>query len=182
MLAGYLTSLCPCVCAVSALADRVLVPGAADGALPTLRFDALVAELALLAPRFALELPPYFLNNARGLATLEGMAKSADPSFDVLQAVYPFALRRLLADPRGSPLLRRTLEALTRDAHGALDLERVRRLLKEAAILSGRSRRQLLAEAVRTPGGRRLGRDVALALVAKPWRQKRNSIRTPPQV
>ena len=159
--------------ALSALADRVLLPGATAGDLPTLRFDVLIAELALLAPRFALELPPYFLNNARGLATLEGMAKSADPEFDVLQAVYPFALRRLLADPRGSPLLRKTLDALTRDDDGRLDLERVRRLLNEAAALSGRSRRQLLAEAVRTPGGRRLGRDVGLAVIAKSWRRVR---------
>ena len=62
---------------------------------PGWRFEKLITELALIAPRFRLRLPPYFLNNARALATLEGMAKSADESFDVLQAVYPFALRRL---------------------------------------------------------------------------------------
>jgi hypothetical protein len=141
---------CDLEAALTALADRVLVPpstvrtgagstaaagsaaagGGGGGAtpaatttastLPTLRFDRLIAELAVLAPRFALQLPPYFLNNARALATLEGMARSADPSFDVLQAVYPFALRRLLADPTGSPRLRRTLDALTRDADGRI--------------------------------------------------------------
>ena len=140
-------------------------------ALPTLEFGALLAQLALIAPRFSLQLPPYFLNNARGLATLEGMAKSADPSFDVLQAVYPFALRRLLADPSNSPLLRSTLRELTRDANGRLDLERVRRLIDDAARLSGRPRRKLIAEAARTPGGRALGRDVALATAAGAWRR-----------
>ena len=199
---------CDLEAALTALADRVLVPpstvrtgagstaaaGSAAGAggggatraatttastLPTLRFDRLIAELAVLAPRFALQLPPYFLNNARALATLEGMARSADPSFDVLQAVYPFALRRLLADPTGSPRLRRTLDALTRDADGRIDLARVRRLVDEASGLSGRPRRSLLLEALRTPGGRRLGRDVVLAMAVAllrrlqwlPWRR-----------
>lgn len=199
---------CDLAAALTALADRVLVPpstvrtgagstaaaGSAAGAggggatraatttastLPTLRFDRLIAELAVLAPRFALQLPPYFLNNARALATLEGMARSADPSFDVLQAVYPFALRRLLADPTGSPRLRRTLDALTRDADGRIDLARVRRLVDEASGLSGRPRRSLLLEALRTPGGRRLGRDVVLAMAVAllrrlqwlPWRR-----------
>ena len=197
---------CDLEAALTALADRVLVPpstvrtgagstaaaGSAAGGggatraatttastLPTLRFDRLIAELAVLAPRFALQLPPYFLNNARALATLEGMARSADPSFDVLQAVYPFALRRLLADPTGSPRLRRTLDALTRDADGRIDLARVRRLVDEASGLSGRPRRSLLLEALRTPGGRRLGRDVVLAMAVAllrrlqwlPWRR-----------
>ena len=156
--------------ALSALADKVLIEPSdkASGELPTLRFDALITELAFLAPRFALQLPPYFLNNARALATLEGMARSADPSFDVLQAVYPFALRRLLADPRDSPLLRSTLDALTRDeATGRLDLLRVRRLLDDASRLSGRPRRQLVIEAAQTPGGRRLAREVAAATVRK---------------
>ena len=199
---------CDLEAALTALADRVLVPpstvrtgagstaaagsaagGGGGGAtraatttastLPTLRFDRLIAELAVLAPRFALQLPTYFLNNARALATLEGMARSADPSFDVLQAVYPFALRRLLADPTGSPRLRRTLDALTRDADGRIDLARVRRLVDEASGLSGRPRRSLLLEALRTPGGRRLGRDVVLAMAVAllrrlqwlPWRR-----------
>jgi len=201
---------CDLEAALTALADRVLVPpstvltgagstaaagsaaagGGGGGAtpaatttastLPTLRFDRLIAELAVLAPRFALQLPPYFLNNARALATLEGMARSADPSFDVLQAVYPFALRRLLADPTGSPRLRRTLDALTRDADGRIDLARVRRLVDEASGLSGRPRRSLLLEALRTPGGRRLGRDVVLAMAVAllrriQWRPRRRA-------
>jgi aarF domain-containing kinase len=168
--------------ALTSLADRVLVVpnedcGPADEPvpppLPSLRFDALIAELAILAPRFALTLPPYFLNNARALATLEGMARSADPRFDVIQAVYPFALRRLLADPRNSPRLRATLRELTRGADGAIDLPRVRRLLDEAARLSGRPRRQLALEAARTPGGRALAWDVARALLSRVWSRVR---------
>ena len=51
-----------------------------------------------------------------------------------------------------------------------LDLGRVRRLLNDAARLSGRKRRSLMWEAARTPGGRALGADVALAAAAGAWR------------
>ena len=54
----------------------------------------LVSSLLGVGTRFAFKLPPYFINNARALATLEGMAKSADPTFNVLSVVYPFALQR----------------------------------------------------------------------------------------
>jgi aarF domain-containing kinase len=132
--------------------------------LPRLQFNELITELALLAPRFAFKLPPYFLNNARALATLEGMARSADPDFDVLQVVYPFALRRLLADPRASPRLRATLVRLTHNERGQLDAQRLARLLQETARLSGRSRRRVVWDAARSPGGRAFfARDVLLA-------------------
>jgi len=132
--------------------------------LPKLRFDALLGELAALAPAFAFELPPYFLNNARAIATLEGMAKSADPSFDVLQVVYPFALRRLLsADPKSSPLLHSTLRSLTTDEDGVADPAKLRALLVDSAKLSGRRPLTVLLDAARTRGGRAFALDLAAA-------------------
>lgn len=85
----------------------------------------------------------------------------------MLQVIYPFALRRLLADPRGSPLLGRTLRDLTRGDDGHLDLRRVGRLLDEAAALSKLPRRKLLLDAARTKGGRAFGREVAAAGAAR---------------
>ena len=165
--------------ALDGAASRVLRYGddgdeggeARTSTLPTLRFDALLGELDGLAPNFGFELPPYFLNNARAIATLEGMALSADPSFDVLKVVYPFALRRLLADPRGSPLLRQTLRSLTRDARGAPDLGRLRALLLDSAALSGRSRTAIMLDAALTRGGRAFAWDFARAWLRArvPW-------------
>lgn len=115
--------------------------------------------------------PPYFLNNARAIATLEGMAKSADPDFDVLQVVYPFALRRLLSDPRGSPRLRATLRELTHDAHGRPDLRKLSALLRESAALTGRSRLAVLTDAALTRGGRAFALDFMRTwLVTRPAR------------
>lgn len=76
--------------ALEALADSVLTPQAQG--LPTLNFQSLIAQLALIAPQFAFQLPPYFLNNARALGTLEGMARSADPGFDILKASHSLKL------------------------------------------------------------------------------------------
>ena len=130
------------------------------------------------APNFGFELPPYFLNNARAIATLEGMALSADPSFDVLKVVYPFALRRLLADPRGSPLLRQTLRSLTRDARGAPDLSRLRALLLDSAALSGRSRAAIMLDAALTRGGRAFAWDFVRAWLRArvPWLRGRRGV------
>ena len=68
----------------------------------------------------------------------------------MLKVVYPFALRRLLADPRGSPRLRETLRSLTRDARGEPDLRRLRALLRDSAALSGRSRLSVMLDAATT--------------------------------
>ena len=67
-------------------------------------------------PRFRFTLPPYFVNNARALGTLEGMARTADPTFNILAVVYPFALTRLLANPTRSPVLRRVARRLATDS------------------------------------------------------------------
>ena len=156
--------------------DDELADDDGERALPSLRFDALIGELASIAPAFAFELPPYFLNNARAIATLEGMAKSADPSFDVLQVVYPFALRRLLADPRGSPRLRQTLRSLTSGEDGSPSLVKMRALLRDSARLSGTSQLAVALDAARTPGGRAFARDLVgaggRALVRRVRRRK----------
>jgi FMN phosphatase YigB (HAD superfamily) len=162
--------------ALQAAADRVLVypaGGFAPDTLPSLRFDQLLGELAFLAARFEFQLPPYFLNNARGLATLEGMALSADPSFDLVRVVYPFALRRLLADPTSSPLVRDTLWTLVTDDSGAVRPSKLRALLRDTALLSGVSRRRIVADFATSAGGRALAADVAKAWVWRPTARRR---------
>lgn len=124
--------------------------------VPTLRFDRLLTSLLLLAPRFAFTLPPYFVNNARALGTLEGMARRVDPSFSVLREVYPFALRRILTNPTNSPRLEATLVTLTHDAEtGRVRWQNLRRLLLDAARLLGIRQRSLLAEVLSSSAGRR---------------------------
>jgi predicted unusual protein kinase regulating ubiquinone biosynthesis (AarF/ABC1/UbiB family) len=121
-----------------------------------------VGEIARIAPAFAFELPPYFLNNARALASLEGLARAADPTFSIVASVYPFALTTLLADKSGSPLLRRTLDDLATDPEtDTLSLKRMRTLVTQLAELSRKRKARVYWDVLCTRGGRRLARQWA---------------------
>ena len=91
--------------------------------------------------------------------------------------VYPFALRRLLSDPRGSPLLRRTLVQLTHDpTSGRPDPRRLRRLLRQTAKLSGRSRARLVLDAALSTGGRAFAFEVLGATLGNALRGLRRRL------
>lgn len=66
--------------AANAILER---PDPKDGGsrVPQLRFDKLIGAMASFAPRFQFTLPPYFLNNARAIGALEGLAKTGDLFF-----------------------------------------------------------------------------------------------------
>ncbi|CAJ1439503.1 unnamed protein product [Effrenium voratum] len=130
-----------------------------DSEVPSLRFAALLEQLAFLAPRYEFQLPPYFLNNARALGCLEGMARTVDPEFNILRKVYPFALKRLLSNPSDSPVLRKTLRDLCEEG-GRLRLSRAQKLVADAARLTRKSPRSVAADALRSRGGRRFLRSL----------------------
>jgi len=146
--------------ALSAAANAVLErPTEGDGRLPELRFDRLIGALAGFAPRFQFTLPPYFLNNARAIGTLEGLAKTADPSFNLLSEVYSFSIRQLLTSE--SPGMRKTLRDLTYDpVTQKPSYRRMKALVKEAALISGNRKRRVLWDAAKTRGGRSFARRV----------------------
>jgi len=129
-------------------------------AIPDLKFDKLLDSLSRLVPRFQFDLPPYFINNARALSTLEGIAKSLDPSFNVLTVMYPYALNRLLQNPSQSPVVERTLQSLIRDTDGRIDRQKIRQLLRDSAVISGKSKRHVVYDILRTKPGRKLTRSI----------------------
>lgn len=127
--------------------------------VPALRFDKLLDALARLIPRFQFDLPPYFLNNARALSTLEGIARSLDPSFSVLQVVYPYALNRLLRNPSNSRVVDKTVQNLIRDpTTGLYDDRKISKLLDDSALITGYKRRKVAYDIMKTRGGRRIFR------------------------
>ena len=140
--------------------DAVSTDGAT--AVPVLRFDKLLAGLSLLVARFQFTLPPYFLNNARALGTLEGLARKLDPSFNSLQALYPYALNRILQNPSMSPVVEQTLLSLIRNRiSGKFDSDRVQKLIDDASLLSGRSRRQVITDVISSKSGKKIARIAA---------------------
>jgi aarF domain-containing kinase len=125
--------------------------------IPTLRFDKLLDALTRMVPRFRFQLPPYFINNARALGTLEGMAREINPSFNVLQTLYPYILRRLLSNPTDSPVVEATLQSLIRSpVTGRVDSRRIQKLLDDSTILTGYSKRKVLSDILKSRNGPRL--------------------------
>jgi predicted unusual protein kinase regulating ubiquinone biosynthesis (AarF/ABC1/UbiB family) len=135
-------------------------PSSDETAIPDLKFDKLLDSLSRLVPRFQFDLPPYFINNARALSTLEGIAKSLDPSFNVLTIMYPYALSRLLRNPSKSEVVERTLQSLIRSEDGVIDRDKIRRLLRDSALISGQSKRRVIWDILKTKEGRRLTRGI----------------------
>jgi predicted unusual protein kinase regulating ubiquinone biosynthesis (AarF/ABC1/UbiB family) len=93
--------------------------------------QGVVENLLRMTVRFPFVMPPYFLNNLRALAILEGLALNADPSFRIMDIVYPYVVRRLLTDP--SPQLQSALQELVLTPFGEPRWDRVEQLLDDAA-------------------------------------------------
>ena len=122
-------------------------------AIPKVKFGEIINALLDVSSRFRFVIPPYFINNVRAIGTLEGMALSADPDFRLLDVVYPFVLRKMLADitetgsSEGSTGKARAAFRnliLKRDTESGLLLprwKRLRRLIKDASQLSMSKRR-----------------------------------------
>lgn len=151
------------------MAEALVYPDDSDSSdgektqIPKLKFDKLLDALARLVPRFRFELPPYFINNARALSTLEGIARSLDSDFNVLRVMYPYCLTRLLANPTKSPVVDETLQSLIRSPiTGRVDRRRVTKLLSDSALLTGYRQRRVLWDILRTKAGRKLAWKIGL--------------------
>jgi predicted unusual protein kinase regulating ubiquinone biosynthesis (AarF/ABC1/UbiB family) len=87
----------------------------------------------------------------------EGIARSLDPSFNVLQIMYPYTLEILLQNPSGSPVVEDTLQKLIRSPiTGRVDPERLKKLLTDSALLTGFKKRRVVWDVIKTRGGRRI--------------------------
>jgi predicted unusual protein kinase regulating ubiquinone biosynthesis (AarF/ABC1/UbiB family) len=143
--------------------------------IPTLRFDKLLDALTRLVPRFRFELPPYFINNARALSTLEGMARELKPTFNVLQVLYPYALNRLLSNPNQNPVVEDTLQSLIRSPiTQRVDVKRVQTILEDSAFLTGYSKGQVVRDILSSDNGARLARLVVREELTRPLRRQWN--------
>ena len=112
--------------------------------VPNLRFDKLLDGLSRLIPRFKFQLPPYFINNARALGTLEGVARTLDSSFNCLSLLYPYALKSLIQNKSGSPVVEATLKSLICNDRGHVDQEKLLTVLQDSSTLTGQSKRRII--------------------------------------
>lgn len=147
--------------------------------IPNLRFDKLLDVLTRLVPRFSFQLPPYFLNNARALATLEGMAREVDPNFNILRHLYPYAISRIFSNPTGSPVVEATLRSLIQTpSTGKIDIGKLRKLLKDASNYSGYSKLKVIQDIAKSKSGPGLvGRLAREQTVGRMFRKRRRKNR-----
>jgi predicted unusual protein kinase regulating ubiquinone biosynthesis (AarF/ABC1/UbiB family) len=64
----------------------------------TFTFQDATEKIFRLTVKFPYILPPYFLNNLRAIATLEGIALMADSRFKISDVIYPYIINRLLTN------------------------------------------------------------------------------------
>ena len=137
--------------------------------VPYLRFDKLLDGLSRLIPRFKFQLPPYFINNARALGTLEGVARTLDSSFNCLSLLYPYALKSLLQNKSGSPVVDSTLKSLIYNDRGHVDREKLFTVLQDSSALTGQSKRRIILDAIKYKGGKKLAKSVLTDVLLLRW-------------
>lgn len=93
--------------------------------------------LVSLGGKFPLVLSPYFIDNLRCLGMLEGLAMRADPDFSVLNVLYPFIMRKILAGGPDS-MYREALQRVLVNRDGVLDWTKLDAMLLEGARAAGR--------------------------------------------
>jgi aarF domain-containing kinase len=126
-------------------------------AVPRVRFERLLPAVTRLVRKYEFSVPPYFFQNVRALATLEGMGLSLDPDFNVLRVVYPYCINRLMRNPSVSAKVRDTFVDICRSPHTTLlSPRRVRMLLNDWAMWTGHRKRRVLWALVTSAGGRRV--------------------------
>ncbi|KAG9445552.1 hypothetical protein H6P81_011680 [Aristolochia fimbriata] len=80
-----------------------------DG-IPDVKFSRVLGRIWSLALKYHFRMPPYYTLLLRSLASFEGLALAADPTFKTFQAAYPYVVQKLLTD--NSPATRRILHSV----------------------------------------------------------------------
>ncbi|KAK4536963.1 hypothetical protein CDCA_CDCA10G2988 [Cyanidium caldarium] len=93
--------------------------------------QGMAEKLLRMTARFPFVLPPYFLNNIRALAMLEGLALNADPTFRMIDVIYPYMVHRMLTD--AAPPLQTALRDFALKPSGEPRWDRIERLLRDAS-------------------------------------------------
>ena len=150
--------------------------------VPILKFDKLLDGLVRLVPRFKFQLPPYFINNARALGTLEGTARTLNPNFNAFSIMYPYALNRILKNPTKSIVVDKTLQKMirfdsvdnytddsdtTHEKKNKIDKRKVIRILNDSCTFTGFSRWRVIKDILKTKNGRKLAREMVVQTIIR---------------
>jgi len=125
--------------------------------IPRVRFDKALAAMSKLIANFEFTIPPYFLNNARAIATLEGIALKLDPSFNIVRVIYPYSINQLMTHPDVSQTSEETFLSICRSPKTRLfDHNRFMKLLQDWSLLTGYPKRKIYFDLITSIGTRRV--------------------------
>ncbi|XP_050209430.1 uncharacterized protein LOC126660133 [Mercurialis annua] len=66
--------------------------------IPDVKFSRVLSKIWSVALKYHFRMPPYYTLVLRSLASLEGLAVTADPNFKTFEAAYPYVVRKLLTE------------------------------------------------------------------------------------
>mmetsp|Transcript_16172 Transcript_16172/g.66913 ORF Transcript_16172/g.66913 Transcript_16172/m.66913 type:complete len:915 (+) Transcript_16172:464-3208(+) len=101
-----------------------------SGGTQNFTFIGITEKLLSLANQFPLVLPSYFVSNMRALATLEGLALTADPDFRIFRLIYPYVVNRVLYSE--NPTLKAALTEMVVDREGSIRWNRLTDMVNDA--------------------------------------------------
>jgi aarF domain-containing kinase len=137
-------------------------------------FSQGLAAMTKLITSYEFTVPPYFLNNCRALATLEGIALTLDPNFNILRVIYPYAINQLMCNPRVSRKTEETFLDICRSSDTKLvDYPQAMMLLNDWSILTGYPKRKVFWDLATSIGGRRVSRAIVRDFFRKRFRTVR---------
>lgn len=132
--------------------DNAKTSQASLTSLPRIRFDQLILSLLSVATKFKLSVPPYFLNNARALASLEGMALASDPNFNLLGELYPYVLKRIIINQKSDKIRVAFRQLILHNINGFMILNKtkIKTLHDDILSIGGLSKKELYIQFLKT--------------------------------
>ncbi|XP_047319768.1 uncharacterized protein slr1919 [Impatiens glandulifera] len=105
-----------------------------DG-IPDVKFSRVLGKIWAVAFKYHFRMPPYYTLLLRSLASLEGLAVAADPTFKTFEAAYPYVVRKLLTD--NTAATRRILHSAILNRRKEFDWQRLGLFLRVGATRKG---------------------------------------------
>ncbi|KAK4436016.1 hypothetical protein Salat_0765300 [Sesamum alatum] len=106
-----------------------------DNGMLDAKFSRVLGKIWSVALKYHCRMPPYYILVLRSLASLEGLAVAADPTFKTFEAAYPYVVQKLLVD--NSPATRRILHSVVFNRRREFQWQRLAVFLRVGATRKG---------------------------------------------
>ncbi|KAI3470454.1 hypothetical protein Pfo_027117 [Paulownia fortunei] len=106
-----------------------------NNGVPDVKFSRVLGKIWSVALKYHCRMPPYYILVLRSLASLEGLAVAADPTFKTFEAAYPYVVQKLLVD--NSAATRRILHSVVFNRRREIQWQKLAVFLRVGATRKG---------------------------------------------